>query len=164
MNRFITDDVARRRLFLLGLLIAAGAAQAKEKAMVVPGCAQQSPQQCVTAALEAMGGRERLQQVSSVRMQTVGHTLLMEQSYRQAPFITSYERGHVTLDLVNQRLFAETTLTWPESTPINPTPTPRWWSVRMAGSITPNLAIRPVRLAIWTRPDRRWLWVRRVFC
>ena len=71
MNRFITEDVARRRLFLLGLLIAAGAAQAKEKAMVVPGCAQQSPQQCVTAALEAMGGRERLQQVSSVRMQTV---------------------------------------------------------------------------------------------
>ena len=117
MNRFITDDVARRRLFLLGLLIAAGAAQAKEKAMVVPGCAQQSPQQCVTAALEAMGGRERLQQVSSVRMQTVGHTLLMEQSYRQAPFITSYERGHMTLDLANQRLFAETKLTWPESDP-----------------------------------------------
>src|SRR5882672_9412749 len=116
MNRFITDDVARRRLFLLGILIAAGA-QAREKPIVVPGCAQQSPQQCVTAALEAMGGRERLQQVSSVRMQTVGHTLLMEQSYRQAPFITAYQRGHVTMDLANQRLFAETKLTWPESDP-----------------------------------------------
>src|SRR5277367_6293695 len=116
MNRFITDDVARTRLFFLGLLIAVGA-QAREKAIVAPGCIQQSPQQCVTAALEAMGGRERLQQVSSVRLQTVGHTLLMEQSYRQSPFIASYERGRVTMDLAHQRLLAETKLTWPESDP-----------------------------------------------
>jgi hypothetical protein len=116
MNRFINDDVARLRLVLLGLLIAVGA-HAREKPIAVPGCAQQSPQQCVTAALEAMGGRERLQQVSSVRLQTVGNTLLMEQSYRQAPFIASYERGLVTMDLANQRLFAETKLTWPESDP-----------------------------------------------
>jgi hypothetical protein len=49
-----------------------------------------------------MGGRERLEQVKSVRLQIIGHTLLMEQSYRQAPFITSYKRGQVTFDLVNQ--------------------------------------------------------------
>jgi hypothetical protein len=71
----------------------------------------------VTAALEAMGGRDRLQQVTSIRLQTVGHTLLMEQSYRQAPFIASYERDHITLDFANRRLRTETKLTWPESDP-----------------------------------------------
>jgi hypothetical protein len=106
-------------LYLLaasGPCMAAGA-HAKEKPLEVPGCAQQSPQQCVTAALEAMGGRERLQQVASIRLQTVGHSLLMEQSYRQAPFITAYERGHITMDLANQRLLTEIKLTWPESDP-----------------------------------------------
>ena len=89
---------------------------AVEKA-AAPGCAHESPQQCVTAGLEAMGGRELLQKVASIRMETVGHTLLMEQSYRQAPFITSYERDHITMDLANQRLLDEAKLTWPESDP-----------------------------------------------
>jgi len=53
--------------------------------------------------------------LKSVRLQTIGHTLLMEQSYRQAPFITSYERGQVTLDLANQRLLSQEKVTWPES-------------------------------------------------
>jgi hypothetical protein len=88
---------------------------AADKAVAAPGCAHESPQQCVTAALEAMGGRDRLQQVTNLRLQTIGHTLLMEQSYRQAPFIASYKSEHVTLDLANQRLFAETKLTWPEA-------------------------------------------------
>jgi hypothetical protein len=121
MNRFLLLAAA-------GLCLAAGAhaqtaahpharAHAHEKPVQTPGCVQESPQQCVTAALEAMGGRERLQQVTSVRMQTVGHSLLMEQSYRQSPFIASYEHGRVTLDLANQRLLAETKLTWPESDP-----------------------------------------------
>jgi hypothetical protein len=90
---------------------------ANEKSTGTPGCAHESPQQCVTAALEAMGGRDRLQQVASVRLQTVGHALLAEQSYRQAPFLSSYERGHVTMDLANQRLLTESKLTWPESDP-----------------------------------------------
>jgi hypothetical protein len=93
------------------------AAHAAEKSPGAPGCAHESPQQCVTAALEAMGGREGLQQVTNIRLQTVGHTLLMEQSYRQAPFITSYERDQITLDLANQRLLTEAKLTWPESDP-----------------------------------------------
>lgn len=95
----------------------ASSVQAKEKAASTPGCPDESPQQCVTAALEAMGGRERLLQVASIRLQTVGHTQLMEQSYRQAPFITSYERGRITMDLANQRLLSEAKLTWPESDP-----------------------------------------------
>jgi hypothetical protein len=98
------------------LCMAAGP-HAKEKSTPAPGCAQESPQQCVTAALEAMGGRERLQQVANIRLQMVGHTMLMEQSYRQAPYITSYERDEITMDLVNQRLVTEAKLTWPESDP-----------------------------------------------
>jgi hypothetical protein len=104
------------QLAAAGLCLSA-ATHAGEKSIGAPGCAHESPQQCITAALEAMGGRELLQQVASMRMQTVGHTLLMEQSYRQAPFITAYERGHITMDLANQRLLTEEKLTWPESDP-----------------------------------------------
>jgi len=93
----------------------AAGVHAKEKSTGTPGCAHESAQQCVTAALEAMGGRERLQEVTNVHLQTVGHTLLMEQSYRQAPFIAAYQRGNTTMDLANQRLLTEAKLTWPES-------------------------------------------------
>lgn len=99
-----------------GICIAA-VVHAKEKQIAAPGCSHESAQQCVTAALDAMGGRERLQQVTSIRLQTVGNTLLAEQSYRQAPFIASFERTRVTMDLAGQRLIAETQLTWPEADP-----------------------------------------------
>jgi len=85
-----------------------------------PGCAQASPKQCVALALDAMGGRARLEQVKSVRLQTAGHTFLMEQSYRQAPFISSYERAQTTLDLANQRVLIESKVTWPQSDPNQP--------------------------------------------
>jgi hypothetical protein len=80
-----------------------------------PGCEGKSAKQCVELALEAMGGRERLQQLKSVRLQSISHTLLVEQSYRQAPFITSYERDSITLDLTNQRLRTEAKVSWPEA-------------------------------------------------
>lgn len=114
----LRQPIVRRRLGMLlaaSCMCMAAGGYAKEKFPTAPGCAHESPQQCVGAALEAMGGRDRLQQVTSVRLQTDGNTLLTEQSYRQAPFITSYERGHVTMDLANQRLLKEATLTWPES-------------------------------------------------
>jgi hypothetical protein len=82
-----------------------------------PGCAAQTAQQCVELALDAMGGRERLLGVTNVRLTLTGYTLLTEQSYRQAPFITSYERDLTTLDLNNQRLRTEAKGTWPESDP-----------------------------------------------
>ena len=104
-------------LFAAASLWITSGVQAKENSVGHPGCAHESPQQCVGLALDAMGGRERLQQVKNVRLQTIGHTLLMEQSYRQAPFITSYARGHITLDLANQRVLKEAKLTWPESDP-----------------------------------------------
>lgn len=90
-------------------------AQAKEAPAINPGCEHETAEQCLNLALEAMGGRERLQQISTVRWHFIGHTMLMEQSYRQAPFITSYERGTTTLDLVSNRMLSEVTLTWPES-------------------------------------------------
>ena len=57
-----------------------------------PGCVHDSAEQCAERALGAMGGRERWQQIKSLRLQNIGHTLLMEQSYRQAPFIAAYSR------------------------------------------------------------------------
>jgi hypothetical protein len=80
-----------------------------------PGCAQLSAQQCVGLAMGAMGGRDKLEKLNSVRLQTVSHTLLTEQSYRQAPFITSYERDVTTLDLAGNRMLTEAKLTWPEN-------------------------------------------------
>src|SRR5450631_663677 len=116
-DRLRAERIHRRFWLYLWAASAMGMAatgHSKDKPIIVPGCANESPQQCITAALEAMGGRERLQQVMSVRLQTVRHTLLMEQSYRQAPFITSYERGHISMDLANQRLITDSKLTWPE--------------------------------------------------
>src|SRR5258708_39129251 len=113
MNRVDAHTLVGKYVVPVSGLCSAAGAHASDKSTGAPGCAHESPQQCVTAALEAMGGRERLQQVVSVRLQTVGHTLLMEQSYRQAPFITSYERGRTTMDLANQRLLKEAKLTWP---------------------------------------------------
>jgi hypothetical protein len=91
--------------------------RAGEKADSTPGCAHMGAVQCASLALEAMGGRERLQGVKTVRLQTIGHTLLMEQSYRQDPFITSYERDQTTLDLTGQRVLTAAKRTWPESDP-----------------------------------------------
>jgi hypothetical protein len=106
-----------RRAFILAAAsaLAGVGADARQHTAAPPGCADESAQQCVVAALEAMGGRERLQQLTSVHLQIAGHTLLMEQSYRQAPFITSYVHEDMTLDLANQRLIDESKLTWPES-------------------------------------------------
>src|SRR5258706_7412042 len=97
MDRFYAHArLGKYVLTVSGLCVAAGA-HAHEKSAGAPGCAQQSPQQCVTAALDAMGGRERLQQVAGVRLQTVGHTLLMERSYRQEAVINSDEHDQHTL-------------------------------------------------------------------
>jgi hypothetical protein len=62
-----------------------------------------------------MGGGDRLQQIKIVRLRTIQHTALAEQSYRQDPFITSYESDQTTLDLANQRVLTEGKLTWPEA-------------------------------------------------
>src|SRR5450432_1524952 len=66
-------------------------------------CAPQ-PQACLALALAAMGGRERLEAVNNISIEGIQHTLLVEQSYRQDPFITSYVRTQEQIDFTGQRL------------------------------------------------------------
>lgn len=79
-------------------------------------CQKAGPKGCLALTLDAMGG-SRLDSLKSMTYETVGHTLLIEQSYRQEPFIASYERSKGNLDLVGKRIRVESTLTWPESDP-----------------------------------------------
>ena len=107
------NTLAHLRL-ITALCLSIGA-QVSAKPANQPGCAQQTPKQCVGLAIEAMGGVERLQQIKGISLRTIGHTLLMEQSYRQAPFITSYDRVRTTLDLGRQLALIEKRVTWPEN-------------------------------------------------
>ena len=108
-----------KKIWIMFLTIVSATAIAQEKKFPVrePGCEHLSPKQCLDLAVEAMGGRDRLQSLKSLRLQTIGHTVLMEQSYRQDPFIVSYETAQTTLDLANGRVFSKVKLTWPESDP-----------------------------------------------
>jgi len=80
-------------------------------------CQGLTPKQCVALAIEAMGGSARLETAKSMSFETASHTLLVEQSYRQDPFIASYERSKVKVDLAGNRIRVESQLTWPESDP-----------------------------------------------
>lgn len=80
-------------------------------------CQKAGPKGCLELALAAMGGRERLDSIKSLGIDTVRHTLLVEQSYRQAPFITSYEHLKVKMDFVGNRIHRELHESWPESDP-----------------------------------------------
>lgn len=82
-----------------------------------PGCDRVDAKVCVEQAIEAMGGRERLAGIHSASYETIGHTVLSEQSYRQQPFITSYERDKVTVDFDKQRVVRDAHMTWPEADP-----------------------------------------------
>lgn len=82
-----------------------------------PGCIDASAKQCVALALDAMGGRRKLESIKGVSLDVIGHTALMEQSYRQTPFITAYQRDKIVLDLANGRLRDDSHNVWPESDP-----------------------------------------------
>lgn len=64
-----------------------------------------------------MGGTARLEAIKSMSYESVSHTLLVEQSYRQDPFIAAYERSKVKIDLEGKKVWTETQLIWPESDP-----------------------------------------------
>jgi hypothetical protein len=81
-----------------------------------PRCAP-TARDCAALALAAMGGRERIEAVKSLGLEAVQHTLLVEQSYRQDPFITAYARTQEKIDFGAQRILIQTHLTWPESDP-----------------------------------------------
>lgn len=80
-------------------------------------CRDSGPKGCLELALAAMGGRARLENIRDLRLEEMGHTALMEQSYRQDPFITSYEQIKETIDFQHGRVHRETHGTWPESDP-----------------------------------------------
>ncbi|MEW9571599.1 hypothetical protein ABQJ54_07540 [Rhodanobacter sp. Si-c] len=69
-----------------------------------PGCAQLDAHGCLELALAAMGGRDKLAGIHDEQLDVVGHTVLAEQSPRQAPFLTTYSRDELTLDFDRDRL------------------------------------------------------------
>ncbi|GLQ90678.1 hypothetical protein GCM10007898_42540 [Dyella flagellata] len=64
-----------------------------------------------------MGGRQRLEAIHSLRYDHYGHAVAAEQSYRQQPFLTSYERDKVTIDFDRQRWISDEEFIWPEADP-----------------------------------------------
>jgi hypothetical protein len=103
--------------------IARAHADAQQGAATLPGAAEitahcaPEPKACLALALSAMGGRERLEAVNSLGLDSIQHTQLVEQSYRQNPFITSYARITEKIDFGGQRRLLKLHLTWPESDP-----------------------------------------------
>jgi glyoxylase-like metal-dependent hydrolase (beta-lactamase superfamily II) len=82
-----------------------------------PGCDRIDAKACVQQAIDAMGGEQRLAAIHGVSYDVIGHTVLSEQSYRQQPFITSYERDKVVVDFDKRRIVRDVHMTWPESDP-----------------------------------------------
>jgi hypothetical protein len=65
----------------------------------------------------AVLGEKDLNSISSLEFTEIGHTQIAEQSYRQEPFLNSYERLNELVDLKGKRVYRETKMTWPESDP-----------------------------------------------
>ena len=101
----------------LGAALASSARSAPARADGPPGCSDVGPKQCVARALDAMGGAAQLEAIHRVALDVIGHTLLMEQSYRQAPFITAYQRDKIVLDLAGGRVRDDQHTVWPEADP-----------------------------------------------
>jgi hypothetical protein len=81
------------------------------------GCEGLDVHACVDQAIDAMGGRVRLEGLHAVRYKTVGHRVLAEQSYRPAPFIAAYQRDELTIDFAGGRVMDVRHSTWPEADP-----------------------------------------------
>jgi hypothetical protein len=84
---------------------------------VHPGCETSDAKACVAAAMAAMGGQQTLEALSSAQLELIDQTALVEQSYRQAPFITSYDRVTQTVDFKTDRVGADFRSWWPEADP-----------------------------------------------
>jgi hypothetical protein len=104
-----------KKLLTAIIAVAAITTHAAQSPAVTPGCEHLEARACLDQALIAMGGREKLAAVKTEHRDVISHRELMEQSYRQAPFITSYERDQVTLDFSGSRLIEKQHSVWPES-------------------------------------------------
>jgi glyoxylase-like metal-dependent hydrolase (beta-lactamase superfamily II) len=118
----VFTDMLRRRFkavstatTALTVALGMGAGCFAQNAVQTPGCEGLEARGCLERAFDAMGGREKLAAIKTEQLDVIGHTELMEQSYRQEPFITSYAREVVTADLAGQRLIKKEHSVWPES-------------------------------------------------
>jgi hypothetical protein len=115
-RRSITTAVLTGVLLTAASCVAQGKAASKAATKEqTPGCEGLDARECLLRAIEAMGGREKLAAIATEQLDLIGHTELMEQSYRQAPFITSYTRDQITVDFTGQRMVQKTHAVWPES-------------------------------------------------
>ena len=80
-----------------------------------PGCANVTARQCIGLAIAAMGGRQKLAAIENAQLDIAEHRLLAEQSYEQAPFLTTYSRVRRNLDFKLGRVAETVTNLWPES-------------------------------------------------
>ena len=80
-------------------------------------CQSLSPRDCLGLVIDAVGGKKQLDSLASLEFSAIEHTQIVEQSYRQEPFLTSYERVKEIIDFKGKRIFRETKMTWPESDP-----------------------------------------------
>lgn len=99
-----------RRLIGLAILGASGLgalmhAQSRPGAVVAP---RTSAPQLVAAAIEAMGGEERLLGLTSLTLEAVGHGWALEQSERpEGPWLSSYTQRTEIRDYAGNRLWSE---------------------------------------------------------
>jgi hypothetical protein len=98
---------------LLALLVATPALAVAQS----PGCAGLGAAACLDLSIAAVGGRQALERISSARLDIVENTLLTEQSYRQAPFITAYDRLDEVVDFAHGRMLVRDHGLWPEADP-----------------------------------------------
>ncbi|MGH8145051.1 MAG: hypothetical protein ACREPY_01850 [Rhodanobacteraceae bacterium] len=80
-----------------------------------PGCEHVSVRDCVALAINAMGGDRKLAAINNEQLEIVGHRSLPEQSYRQAPFLTTYGRVHRVVDFRKGVVVDSRHGIWPES-------------------------------------------------
>jgi hypothetical protein len=104
-------------LIFLGFALATDSTPAAAAASQCGTQRSSRPQDCLALAIAAMGGSERLQGVHGLSLETVQHVALVEQSYRQEPFITAYVRTKEKIDFSGGRLLVQAHQTWPESDP-----------------------------------------------
>lgn len=116
-NRFANLKRAFAPCIFIGIVLALAGSVAAADTTTPSDCENAGAKGCLALAIEAMGGTARLDAIKSMTYDSVGHTLLVEQSYRQDPFISSYERSKGQVDFAGNRVRVESELTWPESDP-----------------------------------------------
>lgn len=81
--------------------------------------AEEKARALVRAALEAMGGEAKIRNLSSVKIEGIGHQFAVEQSERpEGPFIVTYKQIKEIRDLNNHRLR--------QSSEVKQAPSPEW--------------------------------------